>query len=148
MDIRKKRVAPTAPLHLKDAAGQLMYAEGADGKPDKTRPCRVWLHGPGSARFVATKESVEHEAFELARTNKGDISAEQGVLTVKRRATFLTAVTDRWENIEATDDAGNPLTGDDLSMAIYGDVELGYITDQCDKFTVGWANFIVKSVKN
>ena len=52
MDLRKKSVSDTAFLHLRDADDELMYEDGPDGQPDKSKPVGITLHGPGSKKFA------------------------------------------------------------------------------------------------
>lgn len=147
MDIRKKRVFPIGVLHLKDAAGDLMYAENEDGSPDLDRPCRVRLHGPGSPKFVACKQQIERDALENGKNAnekekaRGQDKLIDDIVTGKRRIDWLVKITDGWENIELTAEKGEMLTGENLSRAIYEDIALGFLTDQCDVYTVKWANF-------
>jgi hypothetical protein len=51
-DIRKFAVAPTSRLHFRSADDELMYAEGADGQPDLSKPIAANLYGPGSKQFA------------------------------------------------------------------------------------------------
>lgn len=149
MDLRKKRASPVAALHLKDGAGNLMYSEGPDGEPDLDKPVRAFVHGPASPVFIAQKRLLEREIMEAVKAAHKDKNAPAPeVLTPERRARFLCAVTDHFENIELTADDGSAVAEKDLPAAIYGDPGLGYIGEQVDVFSQSWAGFMTGSPKS
>lgn len=145
MDSRKKRVIPIGVLHLKDAAGNLMYDELPDGKADLTKPCRVRLHGPGSPVFVAEKQALLREGLELSRAKdreKKEDAAMDAIASGSRRVEALIKTTEGWENFDAYTADNEKLIGAAQSRAIYEDPALGYIVEQVDAYVGKWANFM------
>lgn len=129
MDIRKFAVEPTTRLHLRDAADELMYADG-----DQARPITVQLYGPGSKQY-AKAQAAQHNRMvdKLKRKGKTDQSAEQIAV---EKAEFLADCTAGFENLEY-----DTLTGDALAKAVYADTSIGFIADQVGKHLGDWANF-------
>lgn len=134
MDIRKFAVEPTARLHLRDAADELMYADGVDGKPDPARPIAVNIYGPGSRQYAKAQAAQQNRMLDkLKRKGKTEQSADQ--LTAEK-AEFLADVTAGFENLEY-----DALTGDALARAVYADTSIGFIADQVAKWMGDWSNF-------
>jgi len=138
MDIRKFAVTPTSTLHLRDASDELMYADGADGQPDKTRPMQAILYGPGSKQFKAAQAASSNRMVErMKKKGKADQSpAEQAQQT----ADFLTACTKSLDNVEF-----DKLTDDALFNAVYMAPEIGFVAEQINKHISDWANFTTPS---
>lgn len=140
-DIRKFAVTPTGRLHLRDAADELMFADGADGKPDKNKPIAVNLYGPGSKPYVkAQAEQSNRMVDKIKRKGKTSQTAEQAAA---EKAEFLSECTASWENMEY-----DGQTGEALSRAVYSDTSIGFIADQVAKFLGDWANFTTSSTTN
>lgn len=140
-NLKKFALQPTSILHLRDGNDDLMYADGADGQPDKEKPMRVRLFGPGTKRFAAARAAQSNRSVDrIKKKGKSDQSAEE---QVAERAKFLTQCTDGFENIEV-----DGLTGDALAMAVYGDLELCFIPAQIDEYIGNTANFTGASSKS
>jgi len=137
--LTKYRMAETGVLHLKDAEDALMYADGADGKPDLTKPMRIRLYGPGSKQYArALNERQNHNVDLLKRKGKTKESAEEAART---NAEFLTGCTQAFENIES--DSGT--TGEALWMETYTDQGLSFVRDQVAAFLNETSNFSTPS---
>ena len=150
MDLATQRAMLIAPMHLKKADGTLMYATGDDGNPDPDRPCRVWLHGPASSKMAEERRRLERDVMEAmadAGKKKQKASADS-FLSAERKAKFLVAITDRWENVTFTNEDGSMVAPEGLSARIYNDAQLGYIIDDADRFSQSWANFMPGSPTN
>ena len=133
--LKKYRMAETGVLHLRDASDELMYADGADGKPDPTKPMRVHLYGPGSKQYArALNERQNHNVDLLKRKGRTKESAEEAV---RINAEFLCGCTQSFENIESDSGA----TGETLWMETYRDQGLSFIRDQVAAFLNETANF-------
>jgi len=140
--LTKYRMAETGVLHLKDAEDALMYADGADGKPDLTKPMRIRLYGPGSKQYArALNERQNHNVDLLKRKGKTKESAEEAART---NAEFLAGCTQGFENIES--DSGT--TGEALWMETYTDQGLSFIRDQVAAFLNETSNFSTPSTKS
>lgn len=139
--LKKYALAQTAVLHLRDGNDELMYADGADGKPDQSKPMRVRLFGPGTKQHAAAKAAAGNRAMDrFKKKGKMDVSAED---QIKETARFLAACTDSMENVEY-----ESLSGDAMFEAIYSDLSLIFIPQQIDKYLGDTANFTEASPKN
>ncbi|MGK5049606.1 hypothetical protein ACQ4WP_27475 [Janthinobacterium sp. GB4P2] len=133
-DIRKFAVEETAVLHLKDANDELMYADGADGNPDKSKPMRVKLYGPGSKKYAKIQAANNNKLFtRLKKKGKEDQSADD---KAQESADTLTALTHSFENVSYDE-----LAGEALYKAVYLDVTIGFIATQVNTHLNDWANF-------
>lgn len=126
MNIRKFAAADTAPLHLKDGAGRLMYTE--DGKP-----MRVHVYGPGSKPY--RQAVAERTSRQVARITEGKKNFTSDEITVEHLA-FLLAITASFENVKY-----DGLDGTEMARAIYTDPTLAFIPEQVSAFGGDWANF-------
>ncbi|WP_332859366.1 hypothetical protein [Janthinobacterium svalbardensis] len=141
MDIRKFAVEETAVLHLKDANDELMYADGADGKPDTNKPMRIKLYGPGSKKFAKVQAANNNKLFtRLKKKGKEDQSADD---KAQESADTLTALTHSFENI-----GYDELGGEALHRAVYLDTSIGFIATQVNAHLNDWANFTKASAPN
>lgn len=133
-NLKKFALKATSILHLRDGNDDLMYVDGPDGKPDLTKPMRAHLFGPGTKQYAAARAAQSNRSIDrLKKKGKSDLSPED---QVKETATFLARCTDSLENIEV-----DGLTGEDLYLAVYGDIELCFIPAQIDRYIGDTANF-------
>lgn len=133
-DIRKFAVSQTSRLHLRDAGDVLIYAEGPDGEPDKTKPMVANLYGPGSKQHARAQAVVSNRMLDkLKRKGKVD---ETEVEKREHQAEFLASCTESFENIDY-----DGLQGKALFTAVYTDIEIGFIGDQVGKHLGDWGNF-------
>ncbi|OEZ80994.1 hypothetical protein JAB6_40290 [Janthinobacterium sp. HH104] len=140
-DIRKFAVEETSILHLKDANDELMYADGADGKPDTNKPIRIALYGPGSKKFAKVQAANNNKLFtRLKKKGKEDQSAED---KAQESAETLTQLTHSFENI-----GYDTLAGEALYKAVYLDTTIGFIATQVNAYLNDWANFTKASATN
>ncbi|MDQ1834664.1 hypothetical protein [Massilia scottii] len=133
-NLKKYALIPTAVHQLRDGNDELMFADGADGKPDPTKPMNVHVFGPGTKVYAKAKAAQANRNMDrYKKKGKSDLSAED---QTKDTADFLAAVTDRFENIEVDE-----LTDKALFMAVYSDLEVCFIPAQLDKLLSDTANF-------
>lgn len=138
-NLKKFALVATAAHHLRDGNEELMYADGADGKPDQSKPMIAHMFGPGTKKFANAKAAQSNRNVDrFKKKGKSDLSAED---QVKDTAEFLAACTDRLENIEV-----DQLTDKALFMAVYSDLELCFIPAQLDKLLSDTANFTKASL--
>jgi len=129
MDIKQFAVTQTSRLHLRDAADELMYADG-----DQAKPIAVNLYGPGSKQFARAQAAQQNRMVDkLKRRGKAEQTAEQ---IASEKAEFLADCTAGFENMEY-----DVLTGADLARAVYADTSIGFIADQAAKHIGDWGNF-------
>ena len=129
MDIRKHAVAETTVLHLRNAADELMYADG-----DLKRPMQAVLYGPGSKQYAKAQARQQNRMLDkLKRKGKSDQTAEEKAAEI---ADFLADCTKSLDNIEY-----DSLTGEALFKAVYADSSIGFVADQVNKHLGDWANF-------
>lgn len=136
MDIRKFAVNPTSRLHLRDANDELMYADAA-----KTQPIAVNLFGPGSKEYAKAKAAQSNRLVNKMKT-KGKANQTPEEIAAES-AEFLAACTESWENLQYGD-----AQGEALSIAVYSDRTLGFISDQVAGHLGGWSNFTKSSSEN
>lgn len=129
MSIRKHAVPETAVFHLHDAGEQPIF-ENEDPK----KPSRVVLYSPGSKQFAAAQTARNNRILDrMKRKGKSDLTPEE---QIKEKAGYLADCTHSWENVDY-----DGKTGRDLSLAIYGDLDLGFIADQNAQRLGDWKNF-------
>lgn len=142
LNIKAHAVAETGKLHLKDAEGTLLYADGPlgeDQKPTKLA-VEVVLFGPGSGEHSNALAKRQAAMMERLRKGKKQPSGDE---SRQETATFLAAITERFENLEYDN-----LAGRDLAVAVYSDRTIGYIADQVAEFVGDWENFSKGSAKS
>lgn len=127
-------VAATAPLHLKNAAGELLYADA-----EKKLPVRIHLHGPGSDAYAAVESRQSARAVKRMQDNDGKVTVAPHEQRLAEAAEDLASITSRFENL-SYEPAGD-VTGEALFRAVYGDQRLGFVTRQVTKFVADWGNF-------
>lgn len=131
--LTKYELQETAVLHFKDGAGNLLYADGADGKPDLTKPMRVHLYGSGSKQYaIALRKKLEGKAKE---------SIDE---TIGTNAEFLADCTVSLDNVDS--DHGN--TGKALAIEIYRNQRLSFLREQIIVFLNETANFAKPSTSS
>lgn len=141
MSIKKYAVAATSVVHLKDGNDELMYADGADGKPDMNKPMRVTLYGPGSKQFA--KASAANTNSLMARMKKKGKDNQTAEERTQEAADTLAACTASFENIEL-----DGLAGEALYKAVYSNLELGFVNSQLNAHLNDWANFTKPSANS
>jgi hypothetical protein len=135
MDIRKLAVSPTAALHLRDAAGQLIYADG-----DAAKPVIAHLYGPGSKQYAQAQAEQNNRMMERMRAKgKVTITAEQ---KTQETAEMLAACTASVDNLQYGE-----LAGAAAVQAMYADISIGFIADQVAKYIGDWENFTQPSAQ-
>lgn len=135
-NIKKFAVEETATLHLKDANDELMYADGQDGEPDKTKPMEVVLYGPGSKKYAKIQAANSNRLMtRYKKKGNADQSAEE---KTRETADFLVACTKSFNNIDYD---GAPLAGEALHLAVYLDISIGFVATQVNTYLGDWANF-------
>ncbi len=125
--LSKYEMSETGVLHLRDAADNLMYADGADGKPDPTKPMRAHLYGPGSKQYAKAQNARQNHYVDLLK-NKGK-TKESAEDAMRSQAEFLAACTQSLENI------------DEAPIDVYTNVKLSFIPTQIGVWLNETANF-------
>lgn len=125
--LTKFEMEETGVLHLKDAGGVLMYADGADGKPDAAKPMRVRVYGPGSKQYAAATNSRANHNLDLMKVKGKTKESQEEAARVN--AEFLVACTHSFENI------------DDAPIDVYMNQRLSFIRDQIALFLNETGNF-------
>ncbi|SFK44661.1 hypothetical protein SAMN03159338_4278 [Sphingomonas sp. NFR04] len=136
-DITTQAVADTAALHLKNAAGEPLYADA-----ERTKPVQIILHSPGSKAFSAVETAQSARAVKRLKANDGEITATTAEERLQQTADDLAMLTVRFENF-AYPPAGDA-QGAELFKAVYADPKLGFIAKQVSKFLTDWSNFTGK----
>ena len=132
LDLETIVVEETGTLHLKNAAGDLLYVEG--GKGQERKPVTVTVYGPGSSEYAKAQAKRTSKALALLR-KKGDATRSPDEATADQ-AEFLSAITARFDNLSY-----RQMTGAEMARGIYSDRKLGFIADQVAEFVGEWENF-------
>lgn len=128
MDLRKRAVAETSVLDLKDANDAQLICDVTG------EPCRVHLHSPGSKEYARATAKKHNRAMDrVRRKGKSDMTPEQ---IAEENAEFLADCTAGWEHVEI-----DQLAGHALSKAIYADRSIGFIAEQVNQHLGEWGNF-------
>jgi ABC-type Fe3+-hydroxamate transport system substrate-binding protein len=128
MDASSLKVAATAPIHVKDAAGEPLY-EG-------DKPVRIIVHGPGSRAYGAVETRQTARALKRMNDNDGKVTAATAEERRQETAEDLASITVAFEHLTHGDKQGT-----ELFEAVYGDPELGFIAKQVTKALADWGNF-------
>lgn len=136
-NIKSLAILATAVLALRNAEGEPQFDANE-------QPMSITLYGPGSKQFQAAKHKNEErtQARAFARM-QGKADAKQTAADkVRERAEFLAACTVSFDNF-----AYEGLTGYEMFVAAYSDIEIGHVADDADKFISERANFLPKPAK-
>lgn len=136
LDLTTLAARETATMHLKDPAGELLYADTA-----KKKPARIVVWGPGSeaAETVESQEVDRMVEKLLIEKSGGEVPADTYEERVRKRAEKLAAMTVEFENISYPK-AGDA-EGKALFAAVYSDRSIGFIAGQVERFLNDWGNF-------
>jgi hypothetical protein len=139
LDITTQGVADTAIIHVKNAAGEPLYADA-----ERTKPVQIIIYGPSSRAFGAVEARQSARALKRMQDNDGKLTAATAEERVQETAEDLAALTVSFENLSYPP-AGKAV-GTELFEAVYRDQKLGFIAKQVTKFLADWANFKPGSV--
>lgn len=134
-DITSEAVADTATIHVKNASGEPLYADG----DTREQPVQIVVHSPGSKAYGAVEARQSARAIKRMQDNDGKITPPTAEERIKETAEDLAALTVRFENF-AYPPAGNA-QGAELFEAVYRDQKLGFIAKQVTKHLSDWGNF-------
>ncbi|WP_260597812.1 hypothetical protein [Sphingomonas endolithica] len=133
MDASSLKAAPTATIHVKNAAGEPLY--------DGENPVQIVLHGPGTRPYATVEARQTARALKRLNDNEGKMTAPTAEERRAETAQDLAEITVGFNHLTYGDKTGN-----ELFQAVYEDAELGYITAQVTKSVKDWGNFLPKSV--
>lgn len=131
MDASTLKVAPTATIHVKNAAGEPLY-EGE-------KKVQIVLHGPGSRPFSTIEARQTARMLKRMNDADGKLTAASAEERRQEAAEDLAEITHSFENLTYGDK-----TGAALFEAVYADPELGFIAAQVGKAVKDWGNFLPK----
>lgn len=141
-DILSQAVVETATIHVKNAAGEPLYADGAERK----KPVLIHVHSPGSKAYGAVEARQSARALKRMSDNDGRVTAPTAEERIAETAEDLAALTIRFENFSYS--AGGDAEGPALFEAVYRDQRLGFIARQVTKHLSDWGNFKPGSAAN
>lgn len=134
LDITTQAVDDTATIHVKNAAGELLYADA-----ERKKPVQIIIYGPGSAAFGLVESRQTARAVKRMQDNDGKITAAPFEERVREAAEDLAAITVRFENLSYP--PAGKAEGAELFTAVYADPKLGFIAKQVTRFVADWGNF-------
>lgn len=133
-DITTQAVTETATIHVKNAAGEPLYADAA-----REKPVQIVIHGPGSKPFGTIETRQSARALKRMHDNDGKVTAATHEERVRETAEDLASITVEFRNFNYPP-AGDA-RGAALFEAVYRDQKLGFIPRQVAKFVSDWGNF-------
>lgn len=133
-DIATESVEETTTIHLKNAAGDLMFAD-----TDRTKPVQIVLYGPGSTQFGVVEAAQNARQTKRFNDNDMKLSSQAREEALRETAEDLAAVTKQFVNFRYS---GAPdAHGTDLYVAVYSNPKLGFVVKQVQKTLKDWAAF-------
>lgn len=131
-NIKSLAILATAVMTVRNAAGEPQTDAAGN-------PISITLYGPASKQFQAAKHKAEdrNNTRALARMQGKSEGKQTAAEKVHERAEFLTACTVSFNGFGLDD-----LTGRELHMGVYSDIEIGHIAEDADKFLGERANFL------
>jgi hypothetical protein len=133
-DISTQSVEETTVIHLKNAAGELMFADA-----ERQLPCQIELYGPGSTPFGVNEARQNARQTKRFNDNEMKLTSQDHEEQVRETAEDLASVTKRFINFGYAPAAG--AQGHDLFRAVYADTKLGFIVKQVQKTLRDWSAF-------
>jgi hypothetical protein len=134
LDITTQAVSDTAVIHIKNAAGEPLYADEA-----RTKPAQIVVYGPGSKAYGVVEARQSARAVKRMQDNDGKITVATPEERIRETAEDLAAITVRFENF--TYPPAGKAEGAELFAAVYADPKLGFIAKQVTKTLGDWGNF-------
>lgn len=131
LNIKTRAVRPTLTFQLSDETDAPLFND--DGTP-----CMATVHGPGSKRHAQATARRQNRL--MAKAQRGQAASETAEERQRNQAEFLADITEDL-GVEYPGPDGQPLEGRAKLLAIYSDIEIGYIADQVAKKAGDWANF-------
>jgi len=138
LNIAALAVVSTAALHLKDASGNLLFADA-----ERKLPVRIHIHGPGSDVAGVVDARQTQRSLKRMQDNDGKATVASPEERIADTAADLASLTASFENFEYAP-AGDA-TGEALFRAVYADPALGFLVRQVSKFFGDWGNFSAAS---
>lgn len=134
MDILSQAVADTAIIHVKNAAGEPMFADG-----DKTKPVQIEIWGPGSEAAALVESRETARAVKRAHDNDGKFMPPSSDEALREKAEDLATITRRFINFSYS--AAPNAEGAELFQAVYSDRKIGFLTRQVEQGRKDWGKF-------
>lgn len=134
MDIFTKQAVDTAIIHVKDAAGELMFAD-----TERAKPVQIEIYGPGSEAAAAVEARQTSRALKRFQDNDGKMAAPSQDEALRETAEDLASITRRFINFSYS--PAPTAEGAELFQAVYGDRKLGFIVKQILQAHKDWSAF-------
>lgn len=137
-DIRSLAISSTGDVPVRNAQGEKQY--DVYGKP-----LTITVHSPGTkvanaAQHTRNLRNSDRMVNKMQGKADGKQTAEDAT---EERAEFLTAITISFNNFDV-----EGLTGKAAFASVYGDLELGHIADDVEKYFGERANFMRPCMKD
>lgn len=131
-DIRTLAISKTGEVPVRNAAGERQY--DAEGKP-----LTITVHSPGTKAFNAaqharSQRNNDRVVSKMQGKSDGNLTAEDAA---QERAEFLASITVSFNGFGV-----DGLEGKAAFAKVYGDLELGHIADDVEKFVSERGNFM------
>lgn len=134
-DIASEAVDETATIHVKNAKGELLYADG----PKREKPIQIVIFGPGSDAFGVVEARQTARTVKRMQDNDGKITVAPFEERRFEAAEDLAALTVKFVNF--TYSKAPEAEGPALFAAVYADPKLGFIAKQVQQTLGDWGKF-------
>jgi len=134
-DITTQAVADTTTIHVKNANGEPLYADGEA----REKPVQIVVYGPGSKAYATVEARQTARSLKRMNDNEGKITAPTAEEQIAEAAEDLATLTASFNNFSYPP-AGDA-QGTALFEAVYRDQKLGFITRQVSKAVRDWGLF-------
>lgn len=133
-DISKIAVSETTTIHVKDAAGEPLYADA-----ERKLPVQIIIWGPGSDAYGVVESRQTARALKRLNENDGKVTAPTLEERRAEAAEDLAAITVKFVNFNYP--PAGEAQGAPLFEAVYADKALGFIAKQVQKTVSDWSAF-------
>jgi len=140
-DISTEAVVETATIHVKNAAGELLYAD-----TERKKPVQIVIYGPGSDAFGIVEARQTARTVKRMQDNDGKISVGPFEERRAEAAEDLAALTVAFSNFAYS--KAPDAQGAALFAAVYRDPKLGFIAKQVQQTVADWGKFKAGSAAN
>lgn len=133
-DIATQAVEETTIIHLKNAAGELMFADS-----ERKLPVQIEIYGPGSTAYGVNEARQNARQTKRFNDNEMKLTSQDHEEQVQETADDLASVTKRFINFGYS--PAGTAQGAELFRAVYADTKLGFVAKQVQKTLRDWSAF-------
>lgn len=133
LKISELNAVDVAPLHLKNAEGELMYFKDSEGND---KPVQIFVYGPGSDPYRQAQSRAQRRVMALAKKGRRALEERTEEERAKDNADLLADIT---HSVLGIDLEGRSVR--DAMYELYLNPRAGWLKEQVNEFAADWANF-------